>query len=404
MVEIFIIIFLIFLEGFFSSAEIAFLSAKKVKVISGDKKGERWCRLIMEEWKKPQKLLTTTLTGATLCVVIASTIAAHIINRNLGSGYEFITGAILLPFIVLFGEIIPKDIGYSYSMKVLKFSIYPLRFLFYIFSPVYFIFSIVEKLMPEINPTISTLKVKKREISEAIEIARSHGKLFERERLMAEKIMGSGEVSLDDIKTPLVDVVAVEKNENIEKLIKILKDTGFSRIPVFSEKIFNIEGYVDIKDVFGNFRDPSEKVSRFQKRILYFPETMPANSALFRLLQNGEKIAATVDEFGGVTGIVTITDIVEYFLGGFEKVKIHAQKSGSQYVYHFLGRTPVEDVEKILNIKFPQEFDSVTIGGMLSELFERIPSTGEEIIFLGYRWRIALSDGRSIKSIEVGKL
>lgn len=404
MFEIILIFSLILIEGFFSGSEISFLSARKTAVMAGIKKGLKSSRIILEEWKKPERILTTSLTGTTLCIVTASTLGASLVNKYIGSGYEFLAGLILAPFIILFGELIPKEIGFRFADYILKTSIYPLKILSYLFLPITALFSLFEKIFPGKEDTTSSIRIGRKEVFEAIELAHSHGKILDSERMMAEKILNLREFTLEKVKIPLVDLVAIGKDKTVEDLFELFVRCKFSKIPVFSGRIYNIIGYVDVKEVFKKHRNKQEKIGTFLKEILYFPETMPADSALFKLISKGEEMGATVDEFGGVSGIITLLDLIQQLIGPMKKDNnLKSEKLLSSNMLEFDGRTPVEEIEKILKVKFPEEIESVTIGGVLTEILERIPSPGEEVVFMGYRWIITKSDLRRITSVKVEK-
>ncbi len=402
--ELLIIIALVFFEGFFSGSEIAFLSAPRSIITALARDGNYRAKLIVREWKHAEQIIAASIAGTTICVIAASTVAAQILYKHLGAGYEFLTGLILSPFIIILGEILPKDIAYRHSTTIALLTIIPLKIVSLVIYPFHLLIRLSDVIFKTSGEDRQFTHLERREIVEAIDLAHRYGSITTTEKRMSLAVMALSETLLKEVMTPIVNVHAVEENAPLTEVFELTKKYGHSKIPVFSNRVVNITGYVRIKDIYRKMKNRKDPVKHFLHPILYLPETMPCDAALFTLAHRSEEIAVVVDEYGGAAGIITLIDLVEELTGTLEAKpyeNIHSE-SPSRFIIN--GQTEIEEVEKTLNIRVPDNVESVTIAGFLIELMEKIPAAGEEILWGGYRWRILSCDGKRIEKIEVEKV
>lgn len=195
---------------------------------------------------------------------------------------------------------------------------------------------------------------------------------------MFQNAMEFPNVKLRECMLPRNEIVAVEENESVEKLVSLMAETGFSRILVYKKSIDNIIGYVHAFDLYSK---PSQ-IKPLIKPIIIAPETMTADKILTTFIQQHKSIALVVDEFGGTSGIVTMEDIIEEIFGEIADEYDKEEKTDkkiSDNEYLFSGRLEIDYLNEKYPLELPESEDYETIAGLILHYHEDIPSIGEEI-------------------------
>jgi len=194
-------------------------------------------------------------------------------------------------------------------------------------------------------------------------------------------------IKLRETMVPRNEIIAVEETEPLDSLMETFITYGFSRIPVYSENIDNIIGYVHSFDMF---RNPAE-LKPFIKPILFIPETMPANVALTKFIRERKNIAVVVDEFGGTSGMVTMEDIMEEIFGEIEDefdAEGLVENIISPVEFVFSARLEISYLNDKYKIGLPEAEDYKTLAGLIIHEHESIPAPGEVILIKPFRFDI----------------
>ncbi len=226
---------------------------------------------------------------------------------------------------------------------------------------------------------------------------------------MVERLLYFKEKSAREIMTPRISIISIEENRTVGELKELISRKKKSRIPVYREKIDNIVGIVNAKDVFEYWGKDEQKISE-TKGLLREPYFITEYMKIIHLLKTFQekkiKLALVVDEYGGLSGLVTIEDIVEEIVGEiydeFEKEKKLVEKKEDYWIID--GETPLEEVEEELEMEFDETYSAVTIGGLLNFITGKFPKPGEEIEIKGYLFEVSAVTDKGIKKITVKKL
>ncbi|MFW6006395.1 MAG: CNNM domain-containing protein, partial [Halanaerobiales bacterium] len=300
--NVFFLLILLFLSGFFSGSETAFMSVNRVKVReqanNGNVKAFRVDKLLKDE----TKLLTTILIGNNLVNIATSSLATAIAIDFFGSkGVGIATGVVTL-FILVFGEITPKSLGnknaFNFSKTVAIYLIWLEKLLF----PLIKIFSILIKVMVREDNLITSAFLSEEEIKRFVNVSEEEGVIKETESEMIQSIFDFDDTLVREIMVPRIDMVCIEKNASIEELVELAVENGHSRIPVFEESIDDIVGLIYVKDLLNLIlKDSIEGVSLKEliKPIYFIPETKPINQLLAEMKRRKEHMAIVLDEYGG---------------------------------------------------------------------------------------------------------
>lgn len=317
---------LLIFSAFFSGSEVALFGLEKKKISSFFSDNKVLQRYLNNLLLSPRRLLISILIGNNL-VNVAISIISVIIVTDIASIYNIdisllvtIQIIIISVIILIFGELLPKMIATKYQVALLKIITIPL----YFFTVV--VYPISELISELIQVTTSKIKYDKKKFAFSAEdfadISQlSEGKLNlnQSEKEILESLSEFNEISVSEIMTPRVDIVALSVKEDIDKAIDTITKSGHSRIPVFEDSIDNIVGIIHAKDLLKFNINPKLKsvtsLKSLTKKTLFVPESKKINELLTEFQLKKNHIAIVVDEYGGTSGLITLEDIIEEVLG-----------------------------------------------------------------------------------------
>lgn len=395
---------LLVLSGFFSSAETALFSISNTKMIHLTKDGNYLMKLIKKMKDDSHTLLTTILIGNNLVNIGSSAIATKI-AFDLFPGYSIGAATGIMTFLILvFGEIFPKSIATRNNIMIARFVIVPIYWLSFLFWPIIKFLNFIPLITGKMQkaPTLT-----EEELMTMVEVVEEEGQIKEEEKELINNIFEFDDISASEIMTPRSDMFAIDVDE-IPPLEDIVK-TGYSRIPVYEENIDNIIGIANIKDLFTQVlrNNGGIDVRKVMKRPFFVPENKKIDTLLkeFKLRKN--HISVLVDEHGGVSGIITLEDVIEEIVGEIsdetDKEELHIEKLDEE-TFLVSGKVDIEDINKEIEINIPDTDDYDTISGYYLEIAGRIPKKDDMIRQNDIEISIKEMDGNRIKSMIVKKL
>lgn len=395
-------------EGFFSGSEIALISADRAKMRASAERGSVSASMVERMIEKPERLLGVTLMGTNLCTITGASLVAVVMLKLFGAMGEFYALLVFYPLTLIFGEVLPKTVYQRDAERIAPLVIWPLKVIFYIMFPVVYLLSsfarVVAAAMDRKGEGRSPF-VTKEELELIASKEDEEVEIKAEERKMISNIFELGELKAKNIMVPLIDVVAVEDTNVVEAAIKKIDEHGYSRLPVYRDKIYNIIGVVNAFDILSA---PAAEtiIAPLVRQAYYVPENKKVD-ALFKELQLlGRQIAIVVDEYGAAVGIVTIEDIIEEIFG-----EIHDEydRVAEQYKrlpdgsYLIDARMEIEAANERLGLAIPQG-DYETFGGFITNIVERIPKKGEVFIVGDYKLSIEESTDRSITKVRAQRV
>lgn len=398
-----ILIVCIALEGFFSGSEMAIVNADRLKLRGSAHKRSQWQRTTIALIDQPATFFSTTLFGTNICTVTATVVLTLYIIDTWGP-HDAAFALLLFPFTLIFGELVPKSLFHYYANRVV-FVVAPLLYaISKIFFPVIWVLSkCTDLLLVRLKRQFGKEPLFSREelelMIEAGTEERSDVKSME--RTLISRIFGLAEKTVQNIKTPLVDVIALPKLATREEAIRVMEETGHTKIPVYSGRIVNVVGVLMNTDLL--LGDPSKTVPELMRTPYYVPEEMPLDQLFVSMKRKGEALAVTVDEYGGATGIVTNEDLFEEVVGEIrdehdEILELYQRLGPKRFVVS--GRLEVGAANERLKLGIPLG-DYETIAGFLVHLLERIPKTGDVVAFQNLQCTIQRATDRAVLEVEV---
>ena len=407
--ELTILIICLFLSGFFSSSETALFSISKVKALHIAKDGSKTGRLILKMKEDSHTLLTTILIGNNLVNIGASALATSLAILYFKSNAVGIATGIMTLLILVFGEIFPKSFANHNNILVARLVIYPLLWLSKLFFPLIYMLSFIPKLHGTIDTPHET--VTEDELMTMVEVVEEEGEIKEEEKEFITNIFEFDDTSCSEIMTPRADMFVIDVSEDMD--IEIILKTGFSRIPVIEDSIDNIIGILHVKDLFSSYQkacssdlDTPLDVKQIMKNPYFIPESQKLDSLLQDFKQKKNHIAVIVDEHGGVSGIVTLEDVVEEIIGEIidetdRLVPDIVKLKGNKWLV--AGKIDSDDLNKEIKIKIPELTAYDTFSGFFLEQIGRIPKPGESVSKDNWMATVKDMDGNRIKNFILKK-
>jgi len=389
--QIFLILSLLILSGFFSSSETAFTSLSSFQIDSiAEKRGSRG-KLVRKLLKKPEKFLTAILAGNNLVNISLSVISTRLTIDLLGNAFiGYMTGLLTLA-ILIFGEVIPKNLALAHNEAIAVFSAPIINAFIIVFSPfVYFITLISSFITRYLSPK-SRDPLNMDAILRLVRYAEAKGVLEDYERDMVHAVFRLDQQNISSIMTHRTEVFSLDKNSRIVDVIDLINSKNFSRIPVYEDNPENIKGIVLVKDIVKNIGCREDKKYIKLEDIMLPPFFVSDNKkirdALFMMQKEKRNMAIILDEYSGLSGIVTVEDIIEEIVGELydeddspehEKITITGENT-----YIVTGSSLISTVNDSLGINLPIGRFSQTIGGFIIDELGRIPKRKDKISVKG---------------------
>lgn len=405
---------LLFCSAMISASEVAFFSLKPSQLEPNKGKKAEEKELIQKLLDSPKRLLATILITNNFInvgiVVLSTYLTIQLFNLSEFPILAFIIQVVVVTSLILIvGEIIPKIYASHKALSMARLMALPLQFLDKLFVP---ISSILVRSTNFIDKRVTRKghQISRSELTEAIELT-SDKDAPEDERRILQGIVKFGDIEVSEIMKSRIDVIAIDVEVKFNELLEIIRESGYSRMPVFKDTFDKIEGVLYIKDLLLHLdKEISFDWQKLIRQAFFVPENKKINDLLKEFQEKKIHLAIVVDEYGGTSGIVTLEDVLEEIVGEisdefdatedeipFTKIK--------ENLYLFEGKTMINDFCKVIDIDddiFDEiKGDSDSLAGLILEMEGRIPKKGEKSVFRNFTFTIEAVDNRRIKQILI---
>lgn len=400
---------LLLLSALISGSEVAYFSLEPSDLKSLKENQSKKNKQVLNHLKNKETLLATILISNNFVnvaiVILTSFVAATIVDFGEGTIIKFVFEVIFITGIILFfGEILPKVYASQYPRKFAAFMAYPLMVLTRILKPLSIVLtqstSIVNR---RIAKKVGSLSMD--DISQALELT---GSDISEEKDILEGIVKFGNIDVSEIMTARVDVIDVEIKSNYNKVLQVIIDSGYSRIPVFEETPDNVKGILYVKDLLAHLDEgPEFEWQSLIRKAYYVPETKMINDLLEEFQSHKIHMAIVVDEYGGTMGIVTLEDILEEIVGDISD----ELDDDEEYFTRMPDGSIVFEAKVLLNdfhkiTETDEELfakvrgEAETLAGLILELKGQIPQKNDVIKHGDCVFTIVAADNRRIKKVK----
>ena len=337
---------------------------------------------------------------------IAMLVGFAVFRENAWTLYEVLQATVsLLLIIVVFHRFLPFLLFARTTGKWLAQWALLLRIMIYLIIPVTLILGFLQSVTALTREHTGAQPESPSEAVDAlIEAGEEEGILDGSNRALIQSVVEFGEKTVREAMKPRPEIVAVPTNTTVEQLVELLREKRFSRIPVFNGTIHNIVGIVHAQDVLQvpDAEASTRTVDSIMRTDVYFvPESKRGSDLLREMQKNNIRMAIVVDEYGGVAGLVTIEDLVEEIVGEIrdEHEKAQVVKEADQ-TYVLAGTVDVDRLGELFGVR-PEDTESATVAGLVSELAGRIPQKGEVIEENGLRFEVLDSTERRVERVRI---
>jgi len=411
----FVIVICLILSAFFSGMEIAFVSSNRIYLEIEKLQGSFTSKVLKSITQNPSRFIACMLLGNNIALVIYGIFAGDrilqiffpetILSGEASLVVVLYQTLISTAVILITAEFLPKVFFQLYANLAIKIFAIPVAFFYYIFYPITFLViqftDITLKRFFKTDSDQVQLSFSKIELGNYIEEQLESS--FDKENLDPEIQIFQNALDFSEVKTkeamvPRAEVVAVDQDTPIEEIRTLFISTGLSKIPVFKETIDQILGYVHVFDMMKN----PKTLKNILLPLAYVPETMLINDVLKLLTRQHKSISVVIDEYGGISGIVTVEDIVEELFGEIEDeydVVDHVEKQLDENTFDFSARLEVDYLNQKYNLSLPESEFYETLGGLIAYNLGQIPNQDEKVEVPPYTFKIKKVSATKIEQI-----
>jgi len=430
-IELLVVAALIVLNAFFALSEMALMTSRKIRLKQmGEAPGNlgRGARKALALAEHPDNLLSTVQVGITLIAILTGVLGGDSIGEKIavwvahalpGLGeYARTIGIVaavglITSASVVFGELIPKRLALTNAEGIASVVAIPLDMLATAAKPVVFTLGAINRLVLRVLGIRDDARnaITEEEIRLLVSEGHEQGVIDADERNMMNRVMRLGDRDAESLMTPRTRIAWLDASESYEENLATMRATPFSRYPVYRNSDEEVLGVLEVKSLLDRLDQREQDLFRDLREALFVSESTPALKLLEILREDQQSLAMVVDEYGDITGLVTINDVVEAVIGrtqgsggGDAAPLVVARDDGSLLVD---GGLTVDNLREILGsgqLPLEDEYDYHTAAGMVIAQFGRIPNVGEHFEWSGWRIEIVDLDGPRVDKLLLQRL
>ncbi|MBT3312073.1 MAG: HlyC/CorC family transporter [Desulfobacterales bacterium] len=398
----------IFLSAFFSATETAFMSLSDIRVQHLLEQKKRGMKLVKRLKDNNRRLVITILIGNNLVNIAASAIATSIAIEVFESNALGIAVGIMTVIILVFGEIIPKNIAILKN-EALSITAAPvIRILQYTLLPVIIMLEWITRLVSIPFEKTNQPIITEAEIKSVVSLGEEVGEVEKDEKIMIHNIFRFSDLQVSEIMVDRTQIYCIDSHTLLNDVTTEITNKGFSRIPIYEETKDNIIGILYAKDILKSIFSGGEdtEVSKIVRPAMFIPESMHIDDLLKEFQKKKIHIAMVADEHGGISGLITFEDLLEQIVGDIydetdlEQRQIRKIDENKSIVK---GETEIEEVNKTLDLDLNEKENYETISGFILAQLRRIPEYGDELKIKNHTIRITKADEKQIIEVEIEK-
>ena len=404
-----LLVLLVLLSAFFSSSEIAYATASKLRLQNDAENGSKRAARAMWITENFTGFLSTILVGNNLVNIAFSSAMTAVMLVTDGRRGETVAPIVSTLVLLIFGEIIPKIAGTSQADRLVRVYTTPLRFFMILFKPVTSLVTrLVERLEKHWTAEEPEPEVTDDELVSILETIEDEGVFTEQESELIKSAIEFSDVTAADIFIPRVDVSAFDIEDSVEDLLKDQDLLSYSRIPVYRDTIDDILGILSTKKLLKAAITSPVADIRLEELLsppVYVHKTRNISSILSEFRRKHLMMAIVVDEYGGTEGILTLEDILEEIVGDIfdesDDIELDVERK-SDNVYIVDGGTNIEDFFDSIDYR-PEHFESEysTMGGWAVEMLDRFPEKGDHFTWDRFSVTVTEAEARRVETLEV---
>lgn len=414
--QIIILLILIGLSAFFSSAETALTAVNKIRIRSLAEEGVDGAKVVIKLIEDPTKMLGAILIGNNIVNLSASalstTIAINLCNKmgmgnNTSIGIGIATAAVTI-LILIFGEITPKSLATLYSEKIALAYGRTIYFLGQVLTPAIYVInklSLGLLLLFHIDPNGKAASITESELRTIVDVSHEEGVIETEERHMITNVVDFGDSLAKDVMVPHIDMEFTNVNSTYDELVSDFEEEKYSRLPVYEDSRDNIIGIINLKDVFFyKGKKDDFHIRDFMREPYFTYEYQKTSELMLELRKASSSVAIVLDEYGATAGLITLEDLLEEIVGDIRDEYDDDEEDQIQQIneneYIIEGSTKLDDINDFLALSLESD-DYNSIAGHIINLLEHLPTVGESVQEKNVVFTVQSMDKNRIDKIHV---
>ena len=410
-ITIIVLVLLILLSGFFSSAEAAIISVNKIKIRGMVDENVRNATLVAKITDDSRRFISTVLIGNNIVNISVSALATAFVAEKFGNIYIGAGTGVLTLLILIFGEVLPKTIATLHSEK-LSLAYAPMLFIIMkIFTPLVFLLNAVSGVLLKlvgVDPDSVSTGITEDELLTYVEVSHEEGIIENEEKEMITNVVDFGDSLAKDVMVPRMDMHTISDDVTYNELLAAFEEDKYSRLPVYHENLDNIIGTIHLKDaVFSKAKDETFDINSVLRPAHFTYEFKKTSELLIEMRKESLSMCIVLDEYGAAVGLITLEDLLEEIVGEirdeYDEDEVDDIVQLDQDEFMVAGATRLNDFNDYFGTDYDSE-DYDSIAGKLIALFERLPDKGDAITDGNLSFKVEEVDNRRIEKIKVRKL
>lgn len=410
---------LLLVNAFFVAAEYAFVRVRGTQLQELIEAGSARARKAMRILLSLDSYISAIQLGVTLAALGIGLVGEPAVARVIEPVFEPFAAPVIVSVVsfliafalvtyatVVLAELAPKYLALERALQLALWTAYPLDLFHSLMRPfINFIngsaFGVLRLF--RVRPGVEAQAHSAEELRMLVAASTKNGMLQESERILVGNALDFAETLVRQVMVPRTEIVAIPNDSTVDGIVQLLRQSPFTRLPVYREDLDHIVGVVHVKDVVG--AAPGRAVSQLMRKPLYLPETAHLDRALAQFRRERVQLAIVIDEFGGTAGLVTLEDVIEELVGEVQdefdrEAPMLREESG---VYLINGLMTLPDVRERLGLDLAGEpYD--TVGGMIFGRLGRLAQVGDSVDVEGYRFTVTAVAGRRVAQVKAKKL
>lgn len=385
-IRLVLVVLLLCLSGFFSSAETALTTVSKMRIRTLAEAGDKKAITLMKVIEDPGKMLSMILVGNNIVNLSASSMMTTLTMELFGSKAVGAATGVLTLLILVFGEITPKTMATLNAERLSLAYAGIVYWLMRLLTPVIFLvnkLSTAVMFLLRVDPNKKPDAITEDELRTIVEVSHEEGVIESEEKKMINNVFDFGDAVAKDVMVPRIDMSFVDVNTSYQDLVDIFREEKYTRFPVFEETTDNVIGIINIKDIFLAENSEDFSVKNYLRQPLYTYEFKKVSELMIEMRKAMINIVIVLDEYGATAGLITLEDMLEEIVGEIrdeydeDEEEALIQIGPREYVVE--GSMKLTDLNDYLELNLQSE-DYDSIGGLVIGLLDHLPEEGEDVV------------------------
>ena len=388
-IQFIVLIVLLFLSAFFSSAETSLVTVNQIRMRSLADEGNKKAARVLKITSNSSKMLSAILIGNNIVNIFASSLATTITLQLWGNRFVSLTTGILTLLVLIFGEITPKTIATSHAEKIAMTYSGVISLLIKVLTPVIFIINKLANgflFILGLDPGKKAASITEDELRTIVDVSHEEGVIEKEERQMIKNVFDFGDSQAKDVMIPRIDMTCVSIDSRYDEIISVFRNDKYTRLPVYEDSVDNVIGIINVKDLLLCDDKASFNVRDILRKPYYTYEFKKTSELMEELKKTSNNFTIVIDEYGSTVGMITLEDLLEEIVGEIrdeydgDEVDDIIKVNDTEYI--FSGTARLNDIEEYIelpDIETDHESDYDSISGFIIDSLKRLPVLGDEV-------------------------